>query len=78
MPRSDASGSKRFQGWTKRRFLPFGSAFCRLTPEVAFPHWRTRDQWFFPGSSVYKRALEMMAYCEIPAYAGMTSEESGE
>jgi len=33
---------------------------------------------FFPGSSVYKRALEMMAYCEIPAYAGMTLEESGE
>ena len=34
-PRSDASGSKRFHGWTKRRFLPFGSDFCELTPEVA-------------------------------------------
>ena len=27
--------SKRFHGWTNRRFLPVGSAFCVLTPEIA-------------------------------------------
>jgi hypothetical protein len=27
--------SKRSHGWAKRRFLPFGSAFCELIPEVA-------------------------------------------
>jgi len=27
--------SKRFHGWTKRRFLPFGSVFCEITLEVA-------------------------------------------
>jgi hypothetical protein len=31
MPRS-----KRFQGWTKRRFLPFGSDFCGHSPGVTF------------------------------------------
>ena len=38
--------SKRFHGWTKRRFLPFGSDFCGLTPEVALARRRTCDQLF--------------------------------
>jgi hypothetical protein len=47
--------SKRFHGWTKRRFLPFGSAFCGLTPEVALASQGTCYQLFIPDNSALKQ-----------------------
>ena len=34
MARSVVTGSKRSHGWAKRR-MPFGSAFCAHSPEIA-------------------------------------------
>jgi hypothetical protein len=35
MPRSDASGSKRFHGWTNRRMRRLGASFVWIIRELA-------------------------------------------
>jgi len=53
--------SKRFHGWTNRRFLPVGSAFCALSPEIAEG---ATGWWLFPDGGGVE-----------PAGSGVVGEE---
>ncbi len=68
--------SKRFHGWTKRRFLPFGSAFCGLTPKVA-THYQGILFWAVvcaslggPAGIIYREAIAR-SRINADAFSGM-------
>jgi hypothetical protein len=68
--------SKRFHGWTKRRFLPFGSDFCGLTPEVALERQRICDHFFILDSCArqWESAVQVW-YSKTVRIPGMSTAE---